>query len=347
MDVRRLVLVFPCAILAAAWGGAQTAAELKLAGTVLVADRKADSITEPVKCDSQSNIYAQAGRGSERFSRVPIIKVSPDGEATVFPLPRLQGNTLDVLGFDPTAGSGVVMLTVDSDGHHYIETYDDGAEFESRFALPPELYPMQIAASSDGKVLVSGLYSTAAGPGAEKTARPFAGIFGRSGRLEREIEMAGDRLRNEDGTLREAGLGTGPNGKPDRYNLSGTSVQSSVDGNLIFSRLSSGGPIYVVSPAGFVLNQFDPPSIPGAKLRSVTVTPSGLAALYTEEKAGGAQGEISDVYISLLDAQSGEEQARFHHSSWELGASLACYGKGVFTFLTTDEDGRLELARAK
>jgi hypothetical protein len=346
MDAGKLVLVLVSHFLIVALGRAQTTAELKLAGTVRVADQKADGIMQPVKCDSHSNIYAQAGRASERFSRVPVMKVSPDGKATVFPLPQLEGKALELFAFDPTASGGVVMLTLGSDGHYYVETYNDRAEFDSRFALPAELRPMQIAASVDGNVLVSGLYSNT-GPEGEKASRPFAGIFGRSGRLEREIETTEDPLKNEDGTLREKGLARTPHGKPDPNNLSATSVQSSPDGNFIFSRLNSDGPIYVVSPAGFVVNQFDPPSIPGAKLRSVTVTPSGLAALHTKEKAGGAQGEISDVYISLLNAQTGEEQARFHHSSWELGASLACYDKGVFTFLTTDEDGQLELARAK
>jgi hypothetical protein len=274
------------------------------------------------------------------------MKVSSEGKVTVFPLPQLEGKALELLAFDPTAGGGVVMLTVGSDGHHYIETYNDRAEFDSRFALPAELRPMQIAASSDGKVLVSGLYPIVGTEG-EKTTRPFAGIFGRSGRLEREIEMTDDPLRNEDGTLREKGLATTPHGKPDPNNLSATSVQSLPDGNFIFSRLSSGGPIYVVSPAGFVLNQFDPPAIPGARLSSVTAGEDALAALYIKMKVGGKAGEISDVYISLLNAQTGEERARFHHSSWELGSSLACYDKGVFTFLTTDDDGELELARAK
>jgi len=347
MDVRKLALVVASYVFVVALGRAQTTADLKLSETVRVADRKADSIVEPVKCDSHSNIYAQAGAGAERFSRVPVLKLSTEGKTTAFPQPQIEGKPLEVFGFDPTASGGVAMLTLDSDGHYYVETYNDRAEFDSRFVLPAELRAMQIAASSDGKVLVSGLYSTAAGPGAEKTVRPFAGIFGRSGRLEREIETTEDPLKNEDGTLREKGLAKTPHGKPDPNNLSATSVQSSPDGNFIFSRLSSGGPIYVVSPAGFVVNQFDPPSIPGAKLSSVTVGEDALAALYVKMKVGGRGGEISDVYIALLNAQTGEERARFHHSSWELGSSLACYDKGVFTFLTTNDDGELELARAK
>jgi hypothetical protein len=346
MEARKLALLLSSALFAAAFSRAQTMAELKLAETVRVPDQKADAIAQSVRCDSHSNVYAQAPRGSEAFWSTSVKKLSPDGKATVFPLPQHEGKTLEVFAFAPTAEGGVVMVSLDSDGHYYVETYDDRGEFGSRFTLPAELRPMQIAASSDGKVLVSGLYATT-GPQGENGTRPFAGIFGRSGRLEREIDMTGDPLINEDGTLREAGLGTTPHGKPDPNNLSATSVQSSPDGNFIFSRISSGGPIYVVSPAGYVLNRFDLPSIPGAKLSSVTASAGGLAALYITKKAGTTQGEISDVYISLLDSQTGEEQARFHHSSWQLGATLACYDKGVFTFLTWGDDDELELARAK
>lgn len=351
MNGRKLVLVFAPALFIAAFGRAQDTQELKLTETVSVVNHKAGGALEPVKCDSHSNIYAQLYSGSGLPWNSPIVKLSPDGKATDFPSPQREGKTLEVVGFDPTEHGGVVMLTRDSGSPYnsYVETYDDRGEFGSRFTLPAELHPMQIAAADGGKVLVSGFYASPGSP--EVTpgtpGRPFAGLFGPSGALEREVLLTGDDEEGGDKKSATADSGARPGAKPAPILLSGTTVQSSADGNFILSHISSGGPIYVVSPAGFALRSFDPPTIPGAQLSSVRVTANGLAALYIKKKAGSTQNEVSDVFISLLDSQSGEEQVRYHHSSCELGLSLACYDKDVFTFLTTGEDGGLEIVRAK
>lgn len=346
MNGRKLVLVFAPALFIAAFGRAQNTLELKLTETVSVANHKADGILEPVKCDSHSNIYAQPFSGSGLPWHAPIVKLSPDGKATDFPLPRREGKTLEIMSFDPSVHGGVVMLTRDSDIHYYVETYDDRGEFESRFTLPAELHPMQIAAADGGKALVCGFYSSPGSP--EVTpgtpGRPFAGLFGPSGALEREVLLTEDE--GEGGNKKSATTDAGA--KPVKsLSSSSSAIQSSADGNFVLSRISAGGPIYVVSPAGFALESFDPPTIPGAQLYSVRVAANYLAALYIKKKAGSTQNEITDIFISLLDSQTGEEQVRFHHSSWELGAGLACYDKGVFTFLTTGDDGDIEVVRAK
>lgn len=348
---RKLVLVFAPALFIAAFGRAQNTQELRLTETVSVANHKASGIPEPVKCDSHSNIYARLYSGSGLPWYAPIVKLSPDGKTTDFPLPRREGKTLEMMSFDPSVDGGVVMLTQDSDSpyYSYVEIYDDRGEFESRFTLPAELHPIQIGAAAGGKVLVCGFYSSPESQGVTPgtPGRPFAGVFGPTGALEREVLLTEDDEEGGGKKSATADSSAKPGNKPASTSLSSSTVQSSADGSFILSRISAGGPIYVISPGGFALKSFDPPTVPGAELFSVRLAGNYLAALYTKKKAGSTQSEVSDIFISLLDSQTGEEQVRFHHSSWELGLSLACYDKGVFTFLTTGDDGELEIVRAK
>ena len=346
MNVQRLARVCVPAFLIVAHCAAQDIVELKPAAIVKVAGQKADGIVEPVKCDSRSNIYAQASRESDAPGQTPVIKLSPEGKVTVFPRPRREGKALGILGFAPTVDEGVVMLTTDWEDHRYVETYDDRGEFKSRFSLPAEVDPAQIAAASDGKVLVSGSYSSP-GPEGAGVAKPFVGIFGSDGRLEREVDLTETPPRRVRGGSSKLEPDASRDVREIRPSLSSSTIQSSPDGNFIFSRISNGGPVYIVSPAGFELNKVDLPSLPDSQLLSVTVDANRVAALYAKKKAGTTQNEISDVFIPLLDSQTGEEMIRFHHSSPQLGAGLACYHEGVFSFLLTGQGDELEIVRAK
>jgi len=353
MGGRKWVLLVEAALITLPVCRAQDARELKRIDTTTVASYKTDGFLEPIKCDLQSNIYVRlspSGSGHPWWYQ-PIVKLSPDGKAIAFPVPQREGKTLQLMSFDPTADGGVAMLTEDSTDPHrfYIETSDDRGKFESRFALPIDLRPMQIAATNEERVLVNGFYSSPVSPEAATgtPGRPFAGLFGPTGALEREIILTEDEEEGGNGAKGSTSMGAKPTKKPSSLNFSGSSIQSSPDGNFILSRISSGGPIFVISSAGFLLNTIDPPKISGAHLSSVRLAGGYLVPLYIQKKTGTTQNEVSDVFISLLDPQSGEERVRYHHSSWELGLSLACYDKGLFTFLTTGDNGELALTRAK
>jgi hypothetical protein len=347
MKAPQEVLLAFAVCLAAVPAACQTAIELKPSRTVRVPNHRADGIIEPIKCDSESNIYVQAVQGSDPPGQTPITRLTEEGEATLFPIPKREDQTLRIVDFAPTSGGGLELLTTDDKGRSYIETYDDHAQFESRSPLPLELEAMQIAASPNGKILIAGSYSNPSNaPEGEQARRPFVGIFNDKGRLEREVALAEDTQRDEgEGSVAEPAAPASK--KDDEEALVFSSVQSSTSGNFVLARLRSGGPIYVVAPTGFPLNALRPTLPPGALMHSVKATADTIAVMYVKMKEGSTRHEISDVFISLLDPQTGEERARYHHSSWQLGASFACYSEGVFTFLSTADNGALEIVQAK
>jgi len=346
----KLFLVFTPLLLGASLARAQNVLELKATDTLKVANHQTNGIPEPVKCDSHSNIYAQLLSGAGQAWDAPVVKISSDGKATDFPLPRRVGKALRIRAFAPSMHEGVVLLTMDHDPpyHSYVETYSDQSEFESRANLPAETHPQQIAAAADGRFLISGFYSDPRAQGVTpgRPGRPFAGIFGPNGTLERDVLLAEDDQTTKDNGSTSAS-GAKPAHKRTPLVVTSSTVESSSDGNFILSHITDGGPIYVISPAGFALESFDPPTIPGAQLFSVRPAEGYLVALYTKKKAATTQNEVSDVFISLLDPQTGEEQVRYHGSPLELGSSLACYDKGVFSFLTIGDDGGLQIVKAR
>ncbi|MGA8184508.1 MAG: hypothetical protein WB819_12790 [Terriglobia bacterium] len=341
-------LILLCASLL--WGAicqAQTRIELKPVKVVKVPNLSSNSISLPIKCDSKSNIYAQIDMPGDENGRTPVRKLSPDGKVTTFALPAIDGKKERILDFSPTGDGGLGLLTIYGDQNetrYYVEKYGKDGQFKSRFRLPDEFEPMRIALSSDGTALVSGM-RLGATVGGEERARPFLGLFDTVGELERDVTLSEDT----------SSAGSAPftaNGVPggvvpgSRKALEFSSVQFSSDGSFVLSRLQALGPIYIISADGFALKTIHPTVPSDSHLDSVVVNGSTIAAEFIRMKAGSAQHEISDVFISLINSQTGEQQALYHHSSWKIGASFACFKNDTFTFLAGDENNRLQIVRA-
>ncbi|MFZ0961637.1 MAG: hypothetical protein WAO35_12090 [Terriglobia bacterium] len=333
-------------LLVAAVALGQSVLELSPTETVKVPNTTAYAIFEPIKCDSGSNIYAQLLHQSDPAGGTRVTRISPDGKPTVFPPPRLEDKQLGILDFAPKGDGGVLLLTTGFDGHYYVESYGEDGRFASRFSLPNEVDPMQIAVSSTGKVLVSGLWLEG-GHGADKSGgKPYAAIFGSDGREEREVNLIEPENIDEEGkegsTKPVPERAKNASRRPDRF----SSVQFASNDRFVLPRLGSDPSIYVVSPDGFETNSFHIATPPESQLHSVKVDGDLIAAFFVKKKKDSTQNEISDVFISVINSQTGDEQERFHHSSPQLGASLACYRNGVFTFLTTGDNGELQIVRA-
>jgi hypothetical protein len=342
MKAQDLLLAFASVVILAPPSAGQAPVELKLTETVKVPNQTSDGFLEPLKCDSNSNIFFRIMQDPlENSQEYPVVRVSADCKSTlVFGPPKLEDKRLGIVDFDPTPDGGLVLLTSDYEGANYIEIYDDHAQFHSRWLLPPEFVDaMQLAASPSGKVFVSGLISSAA-LGGDDATRPFAGIFDQRGKLEREVLLTDDIQASESGDPTEAGK--------VRSAVGFSSARSLDNGNFILARLQSRGTIYVVSPIGFELHRFSPP-LPAEDsfLSGVQIGGNTIAAMYLKKKTGSDQNELSDAFVSLLDSGTGDVQGRFHHSSWEIGAAFACYDKGVFTFLTTSPKSEVQIVQAE
>lgn len=83
----------------------------------------------------------------------------------------------------------------------------------------------------------------------------------------------------------------------------------------------------------------------GAYLSAIKLGGSRLVAEFLQRKEG-SQTQIARVTLSVYDLATGEETARYYHTSGVLGSALACFKPLVFTFLSTTSSGRLQLVQA-
>jgi hypothetical protein len=272
------------------WGAmasGQSSLELKPVLTVPVPNLSVNGILEPIKCDSDSNIYVEAWRESDSGGRSPVVKLSPDGKrAITFPLPQLDDKKLRVLDFAPSGDGGVVLLTTDEKAeHYYVESYSATGQFDSRFTLPDGVEAMQIAASSQGKILVGGQRFSPTAEGAERVGKPYAGEFRSDGRLEREVFFAEGGQGNEGKT--GAPSPQSPQAEHDRWqSLWFSSMQFSPRGDFVLARLGSGGSISIISAYGFETNRIHLSPPPESRLSSVSVAGNSIVALFIAKKTG-------------------------------------------------------------
>lgn len=347
MRVRNGLILLCCTLLAGAACQAQTTLELKPVKVVKVPNLSSNSISLPIKCDSDTNIYAQIDEPGDENGRTPVRKLSPDGKVTTFALPAIDSKKGQILDFAPSGDGGLALLTVYGDQNgtrYYVEKYGKDGQFKSRFRLPDEFEPMRIALSPDRTALVSGMRLGAPTEGEEK-AGPFLGLFDAAGELVRDVTFGGDTAP-ADGRPSTANVAPGGVEQGTRKSFEFSSVQFSSDGSFVLSRLQSLGPIYIISPDGFAMKTIHPSVPSGSHLSSVAVNGNTIAAEFVRMKLGNTQHAISDVFISLINSQTGEQQALYHHSSWKIGASLACYKDDTFWFLAGDENGQLQIVRA-
>src|SRR5690242_8386051 len=279
MHVRNGLSLSCATLLVGAICQAQTMLELKPVKIVKVPNLSSNSISLPIKCDSESNIYAQIDEPGDENGRTPVRKLSPDGKVTAFALPVIDDKKGQILDFAPSGDGGLGLLTVYGDQnetHYYVEKYGKDGGFKSRFKLPDEFEPMRIALSPDRTALVSGMRVGAPAEG-EENARPFLGLFDAAGELVRDVTLGGDVVRaSGDRTTAQAVPEAVVEGTRKSFEFS--SVQFSWDSNFVLARLQLPGPIYIVSPNGFELKTIHPSAPSDSHLNSVAVNGSTIAA---------------------------------------------------------------------
>jgi hypothetical protein len=338
MRMQPLFLIVILPVLLAPFSIGQTPNELKEVITVTVPNLTADAFMEPIKCDSTSNIYYQVLQDSENILNNPVVRITPEGKALFFPVPFMGNQKLGIVNFAPIAGGGVAMLTTDYAKDHYLVIYDGYGELQSKSSLLANLDPMQIAVSPSGRVLLSG-FKLASSSSQSEESKAFTGLFDSTGKLQQEVYTPNDIL--------PLALGKGHEDTEYWHTISQSTAESSNNGNFILARLRSGGPIHVISPSGETLvNGFRPVMPDGTYLSSIKSDGNTLAFEFIKKKAGSDQNEISDVFFSLWDYQTGLNLGEYHHSSIHLGSAFACYKAGVFSFLSTGPQDEVQIVSA-
>lgn len=316
--------------------------DLEITQTVPVTGMKATGVVQPIQCDAQSDVYAEVIQGMAPDSGTPILRISPDGGSRVFRAAPIAGQAAEIVSFSPEEDGGVALLAATLDRTKYqVQIIGATNTLESHWLLPAGIEPMQIAASPSGQLLIAGI-SEAQGGSA------FTGIYDASGQLEREISLPNDisNLGVED-NLRPAGVPAEATAayKSYRHALELSSASTLNNGAFMLTRITSGGPVYTLAQSATSPSGELQPNMPdGSALSSATQNENQIVLTSIKKKAGG--NEISDVYITVWDPATSDEIAEFHSSNPALGAALACYQRGVFTFLNMGADSQLEMVRA-
>ena len=213
----------------------------------------ANSISVPVRCDDQGNLYAR----TEPSGVASIRKLNAKGElAALFqPSSVTDLKVLISLKFDLDGSGGVYQLAVGQKPPLYVIMFKSDGSYEGSIKLDSGLlFPSALAVfRPSGTFLITG----------QKYDRnrmavkvPFTGIFSASGALLKEISLEDDNAIHD-----MAGSGDprviSPEAPTDNQALSLSQMQPADDGNVYLMRWVSPAIVYAISSGGEVVRRFE------------------------------------------------------------------------------------------
>lgn len=312
---------------------------LSVVDELTVKSEMARMFIDPIKCDSDENIYLMTSPDPSEDIR----KFSSKGELLAHFIATSGSDLAIQLVHYYSIGEGGevyqvafqkqsikrAVLTFDKDG-----TYKSGAVLEN----PPgarDWHPSQIAAFPSGDLLATGLVLDYE----KRITTPFTGIFASNGQLRKQVALSDD----ED--IQKMVEGGDPHVVAADHPYSNRAVEfgqmdAASDGNIYLLRNLSPAIIYAISPSGEVVRRFTVDT--GGQTASMHISGSRIALLYRE-------GDTSKYIIKVVDTE-GRLLATYQQSiTDQLGFALACYAAGSerFTFVGMSDEGFLQLKFAE
>jgi hypothetical protein len=280
----------------------------------------------PIKSDLEGNIYIRLYE-TGKLGGGPILKVSSDGKETVrFSLDG-QGDVGTIQDFSPGTNGELFMLTRNREQHTFVLKYSSEGNLDTTETVERRSAILgQMAVFSSGDLLLGGKEDATS---LEKGSPPFWGIFNSRGQLLKKLAVKpDDQLSNR---------------SPNRTSMSSlVNAELADDGNVYAMRFASPC-VQIISPSGNIRTLvLETPK--GARLTSLKVAKDRLAAMFTERKEGSSV-EIAGIFLRVYDAESGKLVAEYQASRSDFGLGLATYAPDVFTFLGSDENGKMQLQR--
>jgi hypothetical protein len=332
---------------------AQTPLELEAKRSVEVTNQSAPLMVGMFDCDSDSNVFfmSPAGRGLPNA----ILRISSDGRKTThFGLASVpEFERAEVLAYAVGLDDQVYVLTAKDGQDPYVIRFDKDGQFGSAVKLEVGKGAIlrRIAVGTGGNYFIGGAQQE----GENLIRKQLDGIFNAHGQMTATIKLmrhdtpptgirtAASNLKVSDIPHLDADQMTKVQALQDAVDLS--IVRAGEDGSFYFSRFDPKGPVFVVSPSGDVVKEISlvAPKEPGFGLLDVKVSKGRLAVAYAGEPP---QGGTAPVKIYVYDIQTGKEIAEYHHESWQIGVGLACYSPETFTFISSDENGKMRLVTA-
>jgi len=254
--------------------------------------------------------------------------------------------------FTPSPGGELTVLLEEKseDGYSdYLVRFDSDGGFGSASPVQGHFRGSYLGSFPSGDLLIGGVElppdpkTIPAGVPLSPNRAPFVGIFDSRGQLLRRVVLPNDAKAKDE-------AGEGPAGQP--YIKADAAYQAAMvfsfvntgqDGDVYLTRDTNGGPVYSISPSGAALDVIDLTPPRGGTLRDVKVAGRRLMAVYSIAKAN--TDETAAVVVRELDLYNGQQLGDYHHSDFHIGGLLACASPPYYTFLGSNEKGKLTLVR--
>jgi hypothetical protein len=337
-----------------AWAGqAQKPLELSVRESVEVANQSAALMVGLFDCDSDANVFSMlpAGRGLPNA----VLRISADGRKTThFSLTAVpEFEKSEIMAYTVGLDDQVYVLTAKDGRDPYVIRFDKDGQAGSATKLEVGKGAMlrRIAVGTGGNYFIGGAQQE----GENFIRMQLDGIYNAHGQMIAPVKLIKHDMPATGVTTPAANpkVSDIPHLVPDQMTKAQqlqelvdlSIVRAGEDGNFYFSRFDPKGPVFVVSPSGEVVRQINlvAPKEPSFELLDVKVSKGRLAVAYSGEPPSGG---TAPVKIYVYDIQTGKEIAEYHHENWKIGVGLACYSPDSFTFISSDENGKMRLVTA-
>lgn len=286
----------------------------------------ASAIGVPAKCDLNGNLLVRVhqeeiGRGSA------IVKVGPDGKSLLTirlnEIPEYKD--FRVLDFAAGRLDDVFVLANAKEQEPHVLRFDGDAKLQSDNTLVPDsLRPTQMGSFPSSDMLLISGFKIVAG-----SLKPMVGIIGPGGDEFREIavELSGPNAEQKTAAIRDA--------------IAASAIEPSDNGRLWLMRFSPIGPVYSVTASGVIDKRIRLKPPQHSYLSQIKVSHGKLVATFIRNKSDSNQ--IDRVILHVIDIATGRIEGKFWHTQSNFGSVLACAEPGSFTFVSTDENGKLQI----
>jgi hypothetical protein len=290
----------------------------------------ASGVLLPLHCDSDENLFLRAfnGNGSVRPGAEPVVKIDKHAllKAT-FSLtasPELAGLVSGDY-FPASDGELYELAWVPGKWPIYLVTFDKAGDYKSKLELGQNISPSQLVVFPKGEFMVSGTEPEthdAKGP-----KKPLTVLFDHNGKFLKNIAFEDDEHIAKAGAAGDTDYVASVNG-PNRAITMGD-VTIGADGNAYLMRRMNPTVIYVISPAGEVVQRLRiDPGNPEMTPHAIHAAKGRLVLMYSV---------AGTVKLIVVDPGTGDVLARYD-SAPDLGATFACSSEKDFVFLGNDQN---------
>jgi len=317
------------------------------AQSVVATSELANYIAEPVKCDSNGNIYIT----TDQWGISAVHKLNAKGERLAMFQPNSDASFKVAMAVRLSiANDGrlyqLVALRGSGDPARYVLVYSADGSNQTRIKLQPGFFwhTAAVAVFASGNMLITGQQFFG---DSQRANVPFTGVFSPDGKLVHEV-----RLEDDEAILHMTEVGdvrvVSPFDTAQNRAVGFSQMELARDGNIYLMRWLNPAIVYAISPEGKVVRRFTvDPGNDNLRPAAMHIASGRVAVLFVQPQS--EEKTIKIVDLEGRELASYGEPERDGKMLNELGGGFACYVDQPerFTFLGSDDAHRLKLVIAE